>query len=356
VRWIALLVLLIAACRPAPALTPFAAAAPNTQLIHLQVDTATPKPVFITWTPEPASTLPVLVVPTLAAPQPTATITPTRVALSQDQVPTWTPLPTWTIPPPDSGTTDHFVFRYPVSGSSGLRSFSRVYPYGGSYNGRLQVHHGVDLVHPLGTPLVAAADGVVIFAGNDFVTKFGPDNNYYGYLVVIQHNFLSAEGLPVYTLYGHMQQVTVQAGQALHEGDVIGTVGESGVARGPHLHFEVRVGDPYDFGATRNPELWLRPFPNEGVLVGRVTDTYGNPVYGVTLTVQSDVMTRTTGTYVDDTVNRDSVLSENFTLGDLPPNYYSVSVRVSGQERFAQAVYVQPETITWLDVVLNAGG
>lgn len=354
-KWIALVILLVAACRPAPALTPFAAVAPNTQLIHLRIDTSTPKPVFITWTPESSSTLPVFIVPTLAAPFPAATLTPTPVMPPPDQFPTWTPLPTWTIPPPDSSfSAAHFVFNYPVGGS-GLRSFSRVYPYGGTYNGRLQVHHGVDLIHPLGTPLLAAADGVVIFAGNDFVTKFGPDNNYYGYLVVIQHNFLSAEGLPVYTLYGHMQQVTVQAGQVLRQGDVIGTVGESGVARGPHLHFEVRLGDPYDFGATRNPELWLQPFPNEGVLAGRVTDAYGSPVSGVTLTVQSNDMIRTTGTYVDASVNQDSALNENFTLGDLPPNYYSVSVRLNGQESFAQAVYVQPETMTWLDIVLVGG-
>ena len=353
-RRIFLLILLIAACRPAPALTPFAAAAPNTQLVHLRADTPvptqTPKPIFITWTPDPASAF-----PTLFVPPATLTITPTLATTSLDEsVPTWTPLPTWTIPPQAGSTAinDHFLFSYPVAGN-GSRSLSRVYPYGGTYNGRLQVHHGVDLVHPMGTPLFAAADGAVLYAGNDFVTQFGPENNYYGYLVVIQHNFLSAEQLPVFTLYGHMQQVNVQAGQVLREGDVIGTIGQSGVARGPHVHFEVRVGDPFDFGATRNPELWLRPLPDSGLLVGRVTDTNGSPLYGVTLNVQSNQITRNAYTYVDDLVNRDPSLDENFSLGDLPPDYYSVSVRVNGMERFAQSVYIQPEQMTWMDIVLS---
>ena len=53
----------------------------------------------------------------------------------------------------------------------------------------------------------------MFYAGDDLTTRFGPQNNYYGNLVVIQHNFLSPDGQPVYTLYGHMDQVLVQAGQ-----------------------------------------------------------------------------------------------------------------------------------------------
>jgi murein DD-endopeptidase MepM/ murein hydrolase activator NlpD len=158
----------------------------------------------------------------------------------------------------------------------------------------LQVHHGVDIVNPRGTPILAAADGTVFYAGDDLTTLFGSQNNYYGRLVVIQHNFLSSDGQPVYTLYGHMDQVVVQAGQQVHEGDRIGTVGATGVALGPHLHLEVRIGDPYSFEATRNPELWIRPYPRYGTLAGRVTDENGNILNQVTLNVESDQITRYT--------------------------------------------------------------
>ncbi|MEP7291526.1 MAG: peptidoglycan DD-metalloendopeptidase family protein [Chloroflexota bacterium] len=350
-KWIALFVAVaLVACHPAPVLTPFAAAAPNTQLVHLLVETApptqTPKPLFITFTPPPS----------LFTPTAVETSTPTISTPLNATVATWTPPASWTPPPLDSGAQApaHFLLNWPIA-NSGAHTLSRVYPYGGTYNGALQVHHGVDLVNSLGTPLFAAGDGTVFYAGDDFTTRFGPENNYYGYLVIIQHNFLSPERLPVYSLYGHMLQLAVQTGQALKQGDVIGTVGATGVARGAHVHFEVRVGDPYDFDATRNPELWLRPFPNEGVLAGRVTDANGMALYGMTLTVQSSQITRTAYSYVDDTVHPDPTLGENFVLGDLPPDYYAVTVRTGrdGIERFAQSVYVQPNQVTWIEVRLS---
>jgi murein DD-endopeptidase MepM/ murein hydrolase activator NlpD len=217
----------------------------------------------------------------------------------------------------------------------------------------LQVHHGVDIVNPRGTPILAAADGTVFYAGDDLTTLFGSQNNYYGQLVVIQHNFLSSDGQPVFTLYGHMDQIVVQAGQQLHEGDRIGNVGATGVALGPHLHLEVRIGDPYSFDATRNPELWIRPYPRYGTLVGRVTDADGNILNQVTLTVESDQITRYTYSYADNSVNPDTVFGENFTLGDLPAAYYTVTVSDNGRIRFQRLIYVYPNRTTWLNVQLN---
>ena len=130
-------------------------------------------------------------------------------------------------------------------------------------------------------------------------------NNYYGNLVVIQHDFLSPQGEPVFTLYGHLLTPTVQSGQRVREGDQIGIVGATGIAMGPHLHFEVRIGNAFSFDSTRNPELWMRPFPGDGTLVGRVTDADGTPLYGVTLEVESDGITRETYSYGDASVNPD---------------------------------------------------
>ena len=66
--------------------------------------------------------------------------------------------------------------------------------------------------------------------------------------------FLSPEGLPVFTLYGHMKSTNVQTGQSVEAGDVIGFVGATGVAFGPHLHFEVLVN-----GTQVNPQSVTLP-------------------------------------------------------------------------------------------------
>jgi murein DD-endopeptidase MepM/ murein hydrolase activator NlpD len=93
-------------------------------------------------------------------------------------------------------------------------------------------HTGVDLRGKEGTPILAAADGVVRSAG----TRGG-----YGNAVEIDH------GGGVTTLYGHASELGVQPGEHVHKGQEIGEVGMTGHATGPHLHFEVRVeGKPVD--------------------------------------------------------------------------------------------------------------
>ncbi len=264
-----------------------------------------------------------------------------------------TPLPSWTPPPRDSSVeiADHYHFHRPIS-QEGINYADRTYPYGGTSGGKLQVHHGVDLVNPSGTPILAAGDGVVYYAGDDFTTVFGATPNYYGNLVVIQHNFLTPEGQPVFTLYGHMQSVNVQTGQSVTTGQIIGFVGATGIAMGPHLHFEVRIGNPQDFNATRNPDLWIYPYQGYGTLAGRVTDANGNLLYQATIQVRSTIR-RYTFSYPDDTVHGDDTFHENYTLGDLPANYYEVSVNDGQRVRFQKMIYVYPNRTTWLDIQLN---
>lgn len=86
-------------------------------------------------------------------------------------------------------------------------------------------HQGVDYVAPTGTPVSATADGKVTFAGNK-----GP----YGRLVVIRHR----NGYQ--TCYGHLSRIRTRNGATVSQGQVIGHVGSSGMATGPHLHFELR--------------------------------------------------------------------------------------------------------------------
>ncbi len=93
-------------------------------------------------------------------------------------------------------------------------------------------HDGIDLAAPLGTPVKTAAEGSVLFAG---------EQKGYGLLVIVEH----AGGWV--TLYAHNRDLRVKAGQKVRVDQVIATVGESGKTSGPHLHFEVRkAGVPID--------------------------------------------------------------------------------------------------------------
>ena len=109
-------------------------------------------------------------------------------------------------------------------------------PYGLRFGGT-EFHQGIDIAAEMGTPIVAAADGVVTAAGW---------NGGYGNMVDIDH------GSGVVTRYGHASAVAVTVGQRVRRGQVIAYVGSTGRSTGPHLHYEVRVG-----GQPVNPAAYL---------------------------------------------------------------------------------------------------
>ena len=98
-------------------------------------------------------------------------------------------------------------------------------------------HRGTDFAAPLGSPVRAANHGVVRLAEEIPLS---------GNAVLIDH------GLGVFTTYMHMSSITVRAGQRVRKGDLVGTVGSTGVATGPHLHWGLRVNGLYV-----DPLLWI---------------------------------------------------------------------------------------------------
>lgn len=114
-----------------------------------------------------------------------------------------------------------------IYASAGIGYFVRPI-VGGIKTQGLHGHNGVDIGAPVGTPLLAAANGTVLVAKN---TGY---NGGYGKMVIISH----PNGTQ--TVYGHMSNVYVSTGQSVTQGEQIGESGNSGKSTGPHLHFEVR--------------------------------------------------------------------------------------------------------------------
>jgi murein DD-endopeptidase MepM/ murein hydrolase activator NlpD len=96
---------------------------------------------------------------------------------------------------------------------------------------KMRAHKGVDYAAPTGTPIKASGDGKVQFAGQQ---------HGYGNVIILDH------GAGITTLYGHMSRFgTFRAGARVKQGDIIGYVGMTGLATGPHLHYEYRINGVY---------------------------------------------------------------------------------------------------------------
>jgi murein DD-endopeptidase MepM/ murein hydrolase activator NlpD len=252
----------------------------------------------------------------------------------------------------------HFLLDRPIA-LPGTDTIDRGYPYGSTAGGIREPHHGVEFYDPGGTPVLAAADGLVIFAGDDSQTRLGPRLNFYGNIIVLEHHFLGNPRL-VYTLYGHLSKIEVQTGQTVQSGEKIGEVGATGEATGSHLHFEVRVGDnKYD--STRNPVLWLKPLTGEdgasyGVIAGRLVNAAGKTLYTANINIQYflDAHQPQSAAFQVDTylpgnqaVMGEELWNENFALGDIPAGNYRLSLMWNGV-LYERWVVVVPGKLTFV--------
>jgi murein DD-endopeptidase MepM/ murein hydrolase activator NlpD len=145
------------------------------------------------------------------------------------------PEPT-TAPPPAAAVTDSGsppALRWPLTTIHVLIGS----PFGARWG---KPHEGIDLPAPVGTPVFAAADGRVVYAGAGI--------RGYGNLIVLKH------AGDLLTAYAHNSVLLVSQGQSVRSGDRIALVGQSGHATGPHLRFEVRRGQ-----IPRDPMSYLPP-------------------------------------------------------------------------------------------------
>ncbi len=310
--------LVLAACATETA-TPLPTVVVNIVVPDTPTATRTPPPtITATVTPDPTPTPPPTLTPeaantlhTTATPTPSRTPMPGAPTLDLGRFP---------LPPATFGGEPHLFLARPI-GAGGNVFVASNYRYGSTWSGQLETHHGVEFANALGAPIVAVGPGTVYYAGSDAERQFGPRPNFYGNLVVLQVA-QGWQGRPVFALYGHMDTVTVAAGQTVATGEVLGTVGATGVAYGPHLHFEVRLDSPESYWATRNPELWLAPAGGAGVVALRVTNERGQHLPGMRVTfLCSDGAQRFLDTYWDTSVTPDDTYGENAAMTDVPAGY-----------------------------------
>jgi hypothetical protein len=245
-------------------------------------------------------------------------------------------------------TEGHFVLQRPIH-PPGNDLVDATYAYGSTANGTRDPHHGVEFSNSSGTPVYAAAEGTVLFAGTDTEAVYASRPNYYGNLVVVE----------------------VEAGQNVFAGDKLGEVGRTGVAIGSHLHFEVRRGQGEAYFATQNPELWLPPARDAngatfGVLKISVVDQNRDLIKYAEFTIQyhpeksgPPAKSYYGTTYSPDMLNgdrrstpRSGSVDENAVFGELPAGHYRIAVNANGK-MYERWVEVESGKLTQVVLVVN---
>ncbi|NJM40634.1 MAG: M23 family metallopeptidase, partial [Anaerolineae bacterium] len=140
----------------------------------------------------------------------------------------------------NSGNAGSYAYTAPAPAYSGATG-NFLWPAAASYvsQGFWWGHRALDVAASVGVPIYASDSGCVSYAGWSNVG--------YGYMVLINH------GNGFQTLYGHLSQYYIDAGQCVNRGAVIGAMGSTGNSTGPHLHFEIRVN-----GVPDNPYYYLQ--------------------------------------------------------------------------------------------------
>jgi murein DD-endopeptidase MepM/ murein hydrolase activator NlpD len=250
---------------------------------------------------------------------------------------------------------DHFYFNNPIAAYDIESAFS-TYGYGDVFFENV-VHTGIDIPGDIGTPILAAGDGKIVYAGYGIYR--GGDNVYddpYGKAVVIEHSF-GYKGDPIFTLYAHLDEILVEEGQAITVGNQIGSMGKTGKTTGPHLHFEVRVGKN-EYFSTRNPDLWISPPQGWGILIGQILTYEGRlleqqPVYLYRME-DTDPQDESADqlwigkSYQNQAINSDPYYRENLSIANIPAGTYMISIPVTYIGRsYQKVIEIRPGQVTF---------
>ena len=276
---------------------------------------------------------------TTVTPDPLLLVFPTQGSVSMDG---WRP-PLY--PSPWAPTLyDHFYFASPIAANE-INTPVADYRYGGVFFQDV-VHTGVDIPAPKGTPVLAAGAGTVIWAGYGVYREGFDPTDPYGLAVTIRHDF-GYQNQMLYTIYGHLDQIDVVEGQHVESGETLGLVGETGKVTGPHLHFEVRIGQN-SFFTTRNPELWLVPPIGWGIIAGRLMNTAGQLIndHMIIITEPQSKQNWFAWSYGKTSVNSDLYYQENLVVGDMPAGTYLLRIAFGGVYFTAQ-IEIQPGMVSY---------
>lgn len=342
-------VIMLAGCQPGTASLPSpnpglsipteTSSIPTNTQVSLNLATHTPTAIpELSPTPSPLPSTPEFSLP----PDPQNNINPWR--------PPVYPVP-W-VPSPH----DHFYFLNPIAAFDIEAAYTN-YGYGDVFFENV-VHTGIDIPGDIGTPILAAGAGKVIYAGQGIYR--GGENVYddpYGKAIVIQHSF-SYQGEPLYTLYAHLDEILVVEGQEVKAGENIGCMGNTGKTTGPHLHFEIRVGKN-EYFSTRNPDLWISPPQGWGILVGQILTFEGrlHEQQVVYLYRTEDALTGNdpdeqlwiAKSYQNEAINSDPYYKENLTISNIPAGTYLISIPVTNiGYSYQKTVEIKPGQVTFI--------
>lgn len=248
-----------------------------------------------------------------------------------------------------------FILNRPI-GEDGRNTIDHSLRFGEYRASTRNANRGVKFLNSLGTPVLAAADGKVVVAGDDMEKNYGFYANSFGNLVILEHNHPEINQ-PFYTLYAHLSQINVDVDDVVKQGDVIGLVGNSGDIEGSTLYFEIRLGEN-NYLAPQNPELWLEPLADDsgrptGALAGRIIDEEGNYIAVSNIVVehlagpgQPATDTVYLKTYTSESMRGLPMHGESFALGDLPAGEYQITFMMEGLQE--AIVNIEPGKLTFV--------